>query len=221
MYLPIELKNHANQLRKHGYSIKEVASKLNISTSTASLWLRDIQLSSRAQNRLAKRQILGQYKTRLIKLEQRQIKQNLRFKQVNQLLSNIKITKDLAKLCCSLLYWCEGNKDNDTSLRFTNSDPKLIRTYLSLLRLGFNITESKFRVLMHLHQYHNEERQKDFWFKTTNIPNNQFNKTYLKPNTGTRKHDNYPGCIAISYYDAEVAKEIMAIYNAFVPRGVG
>ncbi len=34
---------------------------------------------------------------------------------------------------------------------------------------------------------------------------------------GTRTKVGYPGCIAISYYDAKIAKELDALYNAFTP----
>ena len=43
--LPIEIKEKAFGLRKKGYSIKEIAKKLNIAQSTSSLWVRDIELN--------------------------------------------------------------------------------------------------------------------------------------------------------------------------------
>ncbi len=100
-------------------------------------------------------------------------------------------------------------------------DPSLIALFLDLLRKGFKINESKLRILMHLHNYHDEVIQKEFWSIVTNIPFAQFHQSYWKPNTGKRKHAHYPGCIALSYYDAKIAKELKAIYNAFVLRGVG
>lgn len=216
-----KLKKRAVYLRKQGYSIKEIASLLNIAISTSSLWLNNVELNSRAQTILREKRILGQYKSRLTLKEKRHKKDLERWALVNELLSKIIPSKELYKLCCSLLYWCEGNKSKDTYLRFTNSDPTLIKTFLFFLRNGFKIDNSKLRILMHLHEYHKENIQKEFWHEITKIPINQFHRTYWKPHTNKRKHDNYPGCIAISYYDAEVAKEIMSIYNSLVHRGVG
>jgi len=43
----------------------------------------------------------------------------------------------------------------------------------------------------------------------------QFQKSFQKQNSGKRKHEDYQGCIAVTYYDAKIAKELEAIYNAF------
>ena len=78
---------------------------------------------------------------------------------------------------------------------------------------GFVIDEGKFRALIHLHDYHGEEKQINFWSKITRIPRKQFFKSYRKPNTGKRIKKDYPGCLAISYYDAKVAKQLWAYYK--------
>lgn len=220
MAYSITVKEAAIFLRKQGYSIKEIAAKFKIAQSTSSEWLKNILLDNRAIIRLKERRILGQYNSRQVFARKREQQEQKRQVLVEQILSKIEMSGELCKLCCSLLYWCEGNKGRDTLVRFTNSDPQLIKTFLSLIRKGFNTDESKFRALIHLHQYHNEEKQKNFWHEITGIPLDKFNRTYWKPNTGKRKHDNYPGCIAISYYDAKVAKELTTIYNSFVRRGV-
>ncbi len=135
MAYPIELKNQAIFLRKKGFSLKEIAEKLKISKSTASYWLQYIFLNQKAQKRLKKLEILGQYKTGLIK---------------------------------------KMRKEN------------LIKEY-------------------HLKAYKGISK----------IPPEQFNKSYLKPNTKIRIRNNYPGCIVVSYYDHSIAKELAALYNSF------
>lgn len=211
----IDIKLKAISLRKKGYSIKEIASTFNIAKSTSSLWCSTIMLNSKAQQRLQKRQILGQYKAMQTVLKKRRSKDQERLKLTKDLLSNIELTKEHLKLLCSLIYWCEGYKKDDTYIRFINSDPSLIKVFLHLLRNSFEVDESKFRIGMHLHEYHNEKRQKEFWSEITNIPTTQFNKTYLKPHTGKRIRESYPGCISLSYYNANIAREIQAIYNAY------
>lgn len=74
---------------------------------------------------------------------------------------------------------------------------------------------------MHLHEYHNETRQRHFWQDITGIPKGQFNRSYMKPNTGKNKRKNYPGCLAITYYDSKVAKELSALYNSFRIKQIG
>ncbi|MBU1000277.1 helix-turn-helix domain containing protein [Patescibacteria group bacterium] len=221
MPYPIDVKEKAITLRKQGYSIKEVAAKLNIAQSTSSVWLSDIILSIAAQKRLEKRKILGQYKSIFIRKKAREKRRVVLEKTASEMLLTIPLSQALAKLCCSLVWWCEGNK-NTTSVKFTSSDPTLIGNFLSLLRTGFKVDESKLRALVHIHGYHNNNTQKQFWSKITGIPIDQFHKSYLKPNTGKRLKENYPGCLALVYYDASIAKELKAIYNVFSKfRGVG
>ena len=154
------IKRKAFLLRKRGYSIKEIEGRLNISRSTASLWLREVVLPSKALDRLKERRLYGQYKARATILEKSE-KQHLRLvKEINKMLLEIKMTKPLMKVFCSLIYYCEGNKQTG-HVRFTNSDPSLIRLFMFLFRGGFNLDESKLRGLVHLHEYHHDKRQKN------------------------------------------------------------
>ena len=214
MAYKIEIKDKAINLRKQGYSIKEIAKLLSIAKSTSSAWLGNILLSPKAQKRLKSRRILGQYKSMEIARQKREKQQLILTDEANKLLTKIVLTPDIYKLCCALLFWCEGNK-NTTSLKFTNSDPILISNFLYLLRAGFNIDESKLRALVHIHEYHDDLSQKKFWSEITKIPLSQFHRSYKKPNTGKRYKDNYPGCLGLVYYDASVAKELKAVYNSF------
>lgn len=72
MPYPIDIKEKAIHLRKSGYSLKEIAQKLDIAKSTASMWLDNILIPPSAQKRLQKRKILGQYKTVLIRKKLRE-----------------------------------------------------------------------------------------------------------------------------------------------------
>lgn len=216
----LDIKTQAIALRKKGYSLKEISLKLHIAKSTASVWLEPIELSAIAQSKLLKKQILGQYKTVLLKRKKKVETKKYEEEKAIRMLKNISLTDNLSKLCCALMWRCEGNK-NSSFLRFTSSDATLIANFLSLLRTSFSLDESKFRVLVHLHAYHNDKEQKKFWSKVTNIPINQFHKSYQKSNTGIRKKEGYQGCIALTYYDVKIAKELEALYNAFTHlRGV-
>ena len=220
MSYSIKIKSSAISLREKGYSLGEISKQLQISKSTISEWVGSIELSANAQKRLADKKIIGQNKSTLLKrkrtMENKRIAQNLALNNLN----NINFSKELLKLCCSLFWWCEGNKDT-SMIRFTSSDHTLISNFLYTLRTGFEINESKFRALVHIHAYHNDEKQKAYWSKITKIPLNQFYASFQKKNTGIRTKENYPGCVAISYYDAKIAKELEALYNAFtIIRGV-
>lgn len=213
MRLPLMTKEKAIELRKKGYSLEEISKKMNISKSTASYWLSKIRLDKKAQDRLKQRGILGQYKSILISEKKRKRLFKEIKSDVEKDFSNIMIDSKLARLLCSILFWCEGNKNNFTTIKFTNSDPAMIKGFLSTLRLGFNIKDSKLRALIHLHEYHDEYQQIQFWSKITKIPKIQFFKSYHKPHTGKRIKTGYQGCLAISYHDAKLAKILWTYYN--------
>lgn len=215
---PIELKEKSRSLRSKGYSVKEIARKLKVSQSTSSLWVRDVELGARARKRLDKRHLLPYYKSAIRWRKKREEEERLIHLSVVETVEKLRQDVEHMKLYCSLLYWCEGGKGYYESVRFVNSDPILIKTFLILFRNSFHVDEGKFRVLMYLHSYHNERVQKEFWSNLTKIPKTQFNKTFLKPNTKKRIRNNYPGCVAISYHDRKVARMLRAIYKAFSER---
>lgn len=220
MRSPVDLKSQALLLRTRGASLQEIASQLNIAKSTASIWLRGVSLSLEAKQRLINKEILGRKNAIKIKKEKAIQKKLITTEKAIAVLKTLSITPEIHKICCALMWWCEGNK-NETFVRFTSSDPTLIQNFLFLFRSSFQLNEAKFRALVHLHTYHNETMQKEFWSKTTKIPVSQFYKSYQKTNTGIRKKENYAGCIAISYYDSQIAKELEAIYNAFTFLTIG
>lgn len=205
----------AIKLRKQGFSIKEISQKLEIAQSTASLWLRDISLSPKAEKRLEQRISQGQFASARNRKEKSAILKEKYIKNGFELLDIYKGNKDHFKIFCALLYYCEGAKSGDY-FQFTNSDPGLIKVFLRLLRESFSIDESKFRISLHLHSYHSNKKQIKFWSGITNVAINQFIKPYRKHNSGKRVKTNYQGCVNIKYYDANLAKEILGIGQAFI-----
>ncbi|MBU1083026.1 helix-turn-helix domain-containing protein [Patescibacteria group bacterium] len=215
--MKLVIKEQAIVLRKKGYSLKEIAEKLSVAKSTVSLWTRDIKMSKSALKRLE-----SKVKKAVIISAQRHIavtnaEREYFFRKAAKLLDkNLDtISKDEAKLYTALLYWCEGTKSTDNLIKFANSDPKLVKFFLTVFRRGFDLQLKKFRAMMHLHEYHIENRQIKFWAKITGIPTKQFYRSYQKPHTGKRIKPDYPGCITINYYDKIVAREIFGLIKAF------
>ena len=213
-----EKKIRAIYYRKLGYSINEISKKISVAKSTVSLWVRLVQLKLEAVVRLEKRELDGRKRAVATNNKKRNELNRIITKSVKRDLNKISHSKILDRLFCSLLYWCEGEKTL-TLVAFTNSDYALIKTFLRLLRSGFVIDEKKLRVCLHLHSYHNEQRQKKFWSKITGIPVLQFIKVYQKSNTGLRRNENYQGCASIRYYDHKIAKEINYLWQLYANNG--
>jgi len=208
-----ELKKEAIALRKEGHSFKEISLKLKISRSTASLWLRNLSLNKKAKNRLEKRSRVGRLKgIESNRLKRKALAEGIE-KKVKKDISLLKKNISLNKLFCSLLFWGEGSKGG-SDVRFTNSDPDLIKTFLTLLRSSFQIDEKKFRVILHLHEYHNRSKQIKYWSKLTRISEKLFG-VYLKPHTGKNKKNGYSGCASLRYYDYKIALELKDYYKFF------
>ena len=77
---------------------------------------------------------------------------------------------------------------------------------------------SKFRVCVHLHKYHNKDKEINFWSEITGIPKNQFINPYLKLNGGKRIKINYHGCVSIYYYSNDTARKLLANAMAFLSK---
>lgn len=206
--MKVEERKKAQELRKNGYSLKEIAELLRVSKSSVSLWVSDVSLSKEAKDRLDKKVTDGQR----ISAESRknQTKVELLKYYSSSLASFSYLPKDKAifQFFCSLLYLCEGGKHGNNFVQFTNSDSKLIMAFLKLLRDSFRIEERKFRVCIHLHNYHDVDQQLGFWAGITQIPRGQFIKPYIKKSEHKHIHKEYQGCCQIRYYSSEVNKEL-------------
>lgn len=116
------------------------------------------------------------------------------------------------KSMLAALYWSGGGKYNGSPINFANTDPKLSKLFISLLRKCYPIDENKFRVRLHLHYYHHPKQLKVFWSKLLNIPPDKFGKIYFKKRSKTKKfRKNFNGICFIKYYDTKLRQEIMEL----------
>jgi hypothetical protein len=191
------------QVRKHrenGASIKALAKEFGISYPTIRKWVYDIQSESTP------------FKNARIKDQQRKE----RFK---PLVDAFSLDSKSAKLLVSLLYWCEGSKPPVTqSLQFANSDPRLVRTFIALLRYGFSIEESRVRAHLQIHETQDYAELLRFWSTLLSIPPSQFHKpTITKPQQKMKRRD-YLGTCTIRYHDVALLLSITGIYEALAQK---
>lgn len=213
--LPIKTKKKAFTLRARGYSVKEIADELHIAKGTSSLWVRNIKLNKKAKERLKERKFLGYYRSSLTWQKKRASKEKEYRLRALKRLNNIRKNPEYNKIYCAILYWCEGTKNYKDGVRFTNSDPELIKTFLTLLRKSFLLDEKRFRALMHLHFYHKESRQLKFWSQITKIPKSQFLKSFWKKSEHIRIKPDYQGCLSLRYNDSNIARQLQYLYKEF------
>ncbi len=215
-----KIKNKAIDLRKTGHSFGEIVDTLHIPRGTIYTWTSSITLDQKAQSRIQQRRQYGIEKTKEWFRNKAEINQQINKSEASTILSQVHLTTSQAQLLTSLLFWAEGSKLL-VNVSFMNSDPTMIKVFLKLFREGFPLNESKFRILLHLHEYHNESEMILYWSTITGIPKAQFTKTYIKSHTKKRQHLNYKGCCKIKYYDARIARLLNEIYNTFAEKVLG
>lgn len=211
----IRQRNKALRLRSKGYSYSQISQTLNISKDTAFVWTKDIDLSVTAKARLQKRINDSYERSKKAQLLSREQKIAIIHKDEEKVLEEVSFTHSTQRLLCAMLYWCEGSKDPER-VAFTNSDPQVIKTFLTLFRQSFHPIEGKFRVVMHLHDYDDEGTQKLFWSRVTQIEEYQFSKTYRKSHSGKVKRQDYAGCVCIRYYDTVVAQRLLILAKEYM-----
>lgn len=212
----LHTKRNACRLRRQGLSIPGIARRLGVSKSTVSLWVRHVavpeHLAIILQEKGRKAHELG----RAARLSHIQKATEDDAKSSVKDLGTLPRTKSFARIIAALLYWCEGGKKHLASgIRFTNSDPELIETFLTAMRSGFNLDPQRLRVMVHVHEYHNPVTQIAFWSSVTGIPVQQFYRPYRKSNTGKRTRLNYQGCVTVHYPDARLARHLDILYHSF------
>lgn len=208
--MKIDLKNRAIEIRRKGYSFREIAEVLNLAKSTVGLWVGAEVLNNKARERIRMLGVNARNKANKTNREKK-IKIISEIDISCKALKYKKYNKEDYKLFLALLYWGEGAKTGG-KFSFINSDQEMIKVYLFLLRSAFLINENKFRIRVHLHNYHNQEEIIAFWSNITGVSKNQFS-IYNKPNTGTNKRPGYKGCLSIYYGDSRILNEVFIIIN--------
>lgn len=182
----------ARKFRKAGQSLKSIATRLNVSKSTASIWCSDIILSQEQVDALYKKMVDGGYKGRLLGARmQREEKLRKIENYVDAGIKEINRMSDRDLMLVGLgLYWGEGNKKGN-QFQFVNSDPSIISVVLKWLSL-FDITSERLYCNIIINDIH-KHRVKDvekIWSKITNIPLAQFKKTILIHTVSRKVYEN-------------------------------
>lgn len=186
-------KNLAISLRKAGASMGEIARKINVSKGSISLWVRNVELTPAQRKQLSlngrtKDSIEKRRATRLKnETTRRQIIIDVARKEIRQL------TEVELRLVGIMLYWAEGGKTQRSLVRFSNSDPEMIKIMMAFFRRICKIPERKFRGHIHIHPHLDYRKSEKYWSNISGVPLNQFYKTYRKMNVAsTHKRDNLP-----------------------------
>jgi transcriptional regulator with XRE-family HTH domain len=207
----------AELLRGAGKSLKEIATALGIAKSTASYWLTG-QANKGAFGEMTRNEWLAKMRVKslIVRRQRSNDRQTTRTKVAVEEVKSFQPTLESKKAILSMLYWAEGAKSGSKLVNFANTDPLLIKLFVRLFRDCYQLDETKFRLRLHLHKYHNEHDAKEFWSTLTQIPIDKIGKIYWKkePNSGKRYRQNFKGICFLRYNSVELQRQIIAHYLA-------
>jgi hypothetical protein len=201
-------RQQACQLRRAGLPLAEIATRLGVSKSSVSLWVRDVELEPiprvtrgrrREPNALQRRRqaevdrLLVEGRARIGRLSEREF-----------LVAGV------------ALYAGEGSKQ-DGSVRFVNSDPRMVVFFCSWLRHFYEIDEARLRLTLYLHQGLDLAAAMTHWSALTGIPPSQFGKPYRAVADPSIRHAKHVrGCITVRYSCSATHRSIMGLVSALL-----
>ncbi len=186
----------ARLLRTEGVGIRSIASVLNVSKSSVSWWVRDIELSEIQRALLTesarKGGELGRFKSIQIRREKRErIKDHYLRTGIEAV---AKLTDQELLFAGLALYWAEGTKsDRNRRIEFCNSDPEMIKFFLIWLEKCFCINKQDIRCVVGINEMHQQRDDivRKYWSDITGIPDKQFRKTSFKRVVNKKLYDNF------------------------------
>lgn len=208
-------KEQAIKLRRKGKTYNEILKAVAVSKSTLSLWLSNVKLSKANKARIVRLIGLG----RLVAASN---KKCARIERTKNIIDNAKkefqrFFKNPLFIAGLALYWAEGDKHRAERVKFTNSDPDLIKFMMSWFRRICNVPESKFRIALHVHDLHMRSEIQRYWSDIVNIPLPQFQKLYVKQSTlRQRRNVLYNGTCGIVVCNKNLFRRILGWKQAFI-----
>lgn len=191
-------------MRKRGLSITAIAKKLRVSKSTASLWCRDIELTDAQIQRISE---ISKHHATISLLKASEFKRHARLSRMQEMraigLHDIGTLSKRDIFMIGLgLYWGEGYKKGNQELGFTNSDPLMIKFYITWLNTIYDISVDRLILRVSINTQHASRvpEVEKYWQNITKIPSNQFTKTSLieaKTRKTYTRHENHFGTLRI------------------------
>lgn len=198
-----ELKIKARMLRKSGLGVKTIAHQLDVSSSTVSLWCRDIKLSPEQIATLEKNQRDPFYGKRLTySLKQQGLRQEKEKAIRTEALAEVgNLSKRDLLVSGISLYWAEGFK-KDNMVGFANTDPEMIKFILKWLETCFKVKNSEIRLRVGINESHKHRTKiiEKYWSNILNVPLSQFSKPFyqkIKWNKVYEHPEDYFGTIRV------------------------
>lgn len=193
-----ELRARARRLRADGWTYQCIREELGVSTSSLSLWLRDMPRP--AVDRAARTAHIN----RVYWEPQRRVAEQAREAVKAAAAAEAGDLSDRELLVGTALYWAEGAKSKpyrrSEMVSFINSDSRLIRVFCRWLDL-VEVAEDRRRYRLHIHETADPVAAHEYWRGLVGMRLESFYAPNIKRHKPrTRRHNTgaeYRGCLPI------------------------
>lgn len=185
----------ARELRKKGFSIREIAQHLPSSKSSISRWVYDIVLTDKQIERLKTNQDKGRARAaqhpNSPKMKWGRIRNEIIEKSSVEMPD--RLSKTELKILGAALYWAEGYNASRNYFLFSNSNPDMIRVMMFFLKECCNVPINKIKGRVNIHPHQDIKKAEKFWSNIAGIDRQNFNKPLLAVSKASKhKKDNLP-----------------------------
>lgn len=211
----LDVKHKSQQMRRDGASFGEITKALGIPKSTLFEWVKEIEKPNTLYHtdRNAWLMAIRQKATESIK-NKRQNEINQIVREVQNEVSQWAFFTDInvQKSLLSILYWAEGQKlpERGAPVKFTNTDPRLVLLFVTLLKRCYGIDNSKLKIGLYLHWYHKTPEVVEYWKKLLGVEAYQFRKIFRKKRSKTKRfRKNFMGICFVTYQSVNLRQRIV------------
>ena len=213
-----ELKEEAITKRRQGVSMTIIERELGIPRSTLSGWFRKIPLSSSQKHLLEQSRRDGWAKARAAAVvshhRMKEERMKVAYLKAASTLAELDITPSVIELALAMLYFGEGAKANTTSI--SNSNPVILRFFVSCLWQLYAIPPDSLRCDLHLRADQDGNKMKKYWSKELSLPSACFKYVVFDKRTaGKKTYDSYKGVCVISYGNIAIQRKLVLLYTLF------
>jgi uncharacterized protein YjcR len=201
-------RRQARQLRRAGLPLAEIATRLGVARSSVSLWVRDVEFDPLPRPPRGRRRDPNALQRRKRAEIDRLVEEGRA--RIGRLTEREFLVAGVA------LYAGEGSKWDGT-VRFVNSNPRMVVFFCGWLRHFYEIDESRLRLALYLHQGLDLSAAMAYWSGLTGIPESQFTKPYrAAPDPSIRHAKHVHGCATVSYSCSATHRSIMGLVGALL-----
>lgn len=179
-----EEKLKAIELRMQGYSYSEILKEVTVSKGTLNAWFRELPFDEEEKRKFANNVRI----TRPLSRENGRMMKDKWDVEKQSVLDSYSPPIDDPKFMLGLgLYWGEGNKTS--GVRMTNSDPAILRVFISWVREFFK-DNARFSIYVHHYRPEDDEEIKLYWSEQLDLDSTCFRKSqFVASKTSLRKRN--------------------------------